>query len=202
MWDSGRTPTRVIRHGVRVPPELSYAGDLPKAISVVNNLPSRGRRTGEDVFRRVRESIPIDLAGMGSEDLGGLGDLPLNRLHSVEVRYRLFFNPIRYTSLGLAVCEAMMLGLPIVGLATTEMAVAVENGVSGYVDTDVGRLIEFMRQLLDDPVEARRLGEGARRRSQDVFGLGRFVSDWRETFEDVAGRRFDPVAVPSGRREP
>jgi NAD(P)-dependent dehydrogenase (short-subunit alcohol dehydrogenase family) len=30
--------------------------------------------------------------------------------------------PVRYTSLGLAVCEAMMLGLPIIGLATTETA--------------------------------------------------------------------------------
>jgi len=40
---------------------------------------------------------------------------------------RFFFNPIRYTSLGLAVCEAMMVGMPIIGLATTEMATTVQN---------------------------------------------------------------------------
>ena len=66
-------------------------------------------------------------------------------------RYRFFFNPIRYTSLGLAVCEAMMLGIPIIGLATTEMVTAVENGVSGYVGHRHRRLIERMRQLLADP---------------------------------------------------
>jgi glycosyltransferase involved in cell wall biosynthesis len=53
--------------------------------------------------------------------------------------------------MGLAVCEAMMLGMPIVGLATTEMAVAVRNGVSGYVETDVHRLVAHMRRLLADP---------------------------------------------------
>jgi hypothetical protein len=33
----------------------------------------------------------------------------------------LFFNPIRYTSMGLAVIEVMMSELPIVTLGTTEM---------------------------------------------------------------------------------
>ena len=59
--------------------------------------------------------------------------------------YRFVFNPIRYTSLGLAVLEAMMIGIPIVGLATTEMVTVVENGVSGYLDTNVDNLIERCR---------------------------------------------------------
>jgi glycosyltransferase involved in cell wall biosynthesis len=189
MWDSGRTPARVIEHGVAVPEGIRYTGELERGIVVVNNLASRGRRVGADVFERVRAEVPLSLAGMGSEHLGGLGDVPIARLHALVSRYRFLFNPIRYTSLGLAVCEAMMLGVPVVGLATTEYATAVENGVSGYVDTDVDRLVEVMLALLTDPAEATRLGEGARTRARERFDIGRFVREWEDTFAFVTGKR-------------
>ena len=187
MWDSGRTPTRVIDHGVIVPPDARYSGELDKGIVVVNGLARRGRRLGADVFERVRHEVPVDLVGMFAEEMGGLGEVPLKDLHAFQARYRFFFNPIRYTSLGLAVCEAMMVGMPVIGLATTEMATAVENGVSGYVDTDVNKLIDRMKELLRDPAEARRLGDGARRYALERFNIDRFARDWDEAFRFVAG---------------
>ena len=186
MWDSGRTPTRIVEHGVVVPDGVRYTGELDRGLTLVNNLPLRGRRVGADVYRRVRESVPLDLAGMGSSgEPGGLGEVPHDRLPAFQARYRFLFNPIRYTSLGLAVCEAMMLGMPVVALATTEHATVVENGVSGYADTDVERLIERMRELLDDPEAARRLGEGARARARERFGIERFVRDWNDALAGV-----------------
>lgn len=187
MWDSGQTPTRVVEHGVMVPPEVRYSGELERGLVVVNGLAGRGRRLGADVVARVREQVPLDLVGMGSEKAGGLGEVPHDRLPAFEARYRFFFNPIRYTSLGLAVCEAMMIGMPIVGLATTEMVTAVENGVSGYVHTDVRYLVERMHELLADPAEARRLGEGARRQARERFRIERFVDDWLDVFRLVTG---------------
>ncbi len=178
MWDTGRTPTIVVDHGVFVPDDVCYSGELERGIVVVNNLAGRGRRLGADIFDRVRERIPLDLVGMGSRELGGLGEVPMTQLPSFMARYRFFFNPIRYTSMGLAVCEAMTIGMPIIGLATTEMSTAIENGVSGYVDTRVDTLVERMRRLLKDPEEARRLGDGARRRAQERFGLDRFTREW------------------------
>ncbi|WP_034388903.1 glycosyltransferase [Deinococcus sp. YIM 77859] len=188
MWDSGRTPTRVIEHGV-TDPGPKWTGEKARGLTVVNGLQKRGRRLGADVFERVRQDIPLDLVGMDSQAVGGLGNIPLNDLPAFSAPYRFFFNPIRYTSLGLAVCEAMMLGLPIIGLATTEMATAVQNGVNGYVDTDVRRLIERMRQLLEDPGEARRLSAGAREVARERFSIERFARDWDTTFREVAGRR-------------
>ncbi|HEX2111321.1 MAG TPA: glycosyltransferase, partial [Gaiellaceae bacterium] len=102
-----------------------------------------------------------------------------------QTRYRFLFNPIRYTSLALAVCEAMMLGMPVVALATTEYGTVVENGVSGYTDTRIEHLIERMRELLADPGEARRLGEGARRAALERFGIERFVRDWNDVFAEA-----------------
>ena len=45
-WDSGDTPTRVIEHGVEVPAEARYTGELYRGLVIVNNLASRGRRLG------------------------------------------------------------------------------------------------------------------------------------------------------------
>jgi hypothetical protein len=187
MWDSGRTPTRVVEHGVAVPDGVRYTGELERGIVAVNSLPSRGRRVGADVFARVRRDVPLDLVGMGSEEAGGLGEVPPGGLATFASRYRFLFNPIRYTSLGLAVCEAMAAGVPVVALATTEYPMAVQDGVSGYVDTNVERLVERMRDLLADPAEARRLGEGARRRARERYSLERFVRDWDDAFRLVAG---------------
>lgn len=187
MWDSGRTPTVTIDHGVVVPDGLRWTGELGRGITVVNNLGRRGRRLGPDVFRRIAAEVPLDLAGMNSDEFAeGIGDIGLADLHRRLGVYRFFLNPIRYTSLGLAVCEAMALGLPILGLATTEMAVAVQNGVSGYVETDPAALIGHARRLLRDPVEAAELSAGARARAAERFGIGRFTREWEQLLTEVA----------------
>lgn len=194
MWDSGRTPTQVIEHGVTVPEGVQYTGELDRGVVVVNGLQSRGRRLGADVFARARSQVPLDLVGMQSAEAGGLGEIAHDRLAAFEARYRFFFNPIRYTSLGLAVCEAMMIGLPVIGLATTEMVTVVENGVSGYLNTDMEQLVACMQELLANPAEARRLGEGAQRHARERFNIYRFASDWNKAFGLVTGQ----PAVPAG----
>ena len=188
MWDSGTTPARTIDHGVVVP-DLPWTGETAAAVTVVNNLYRRGRRLGPDVFDRVSGQVPVDLAGMNGEAYDRwLGDVKLTELHARLGAYRAFFNPIRYTSLGLAVCEAMALGLPVVGLATTEMATAVQNGVNGYVETDPDRLVAHLRRLLAEHDEAAELSQGARRTARERFGIERFVRDWTEVLATAAGR--------------
>jgi hypothetical protein len=191
MWDCGSTPTRVIEHGVTIPDGVSYSGEIERGITVVNNISSRGRRLGADVFSDVRDRrrVPLDLIGMGWQEAGGLGEVSLADLPAFVARYRFFFSPIRYTSLGLAVCEAMMAGLPIIGLATTEMVRVVENGVSGYLDNDIDALVERMHELLSDHALARRLSEGAREAALAMFDINRFAGDWLRALVDVRGRR-------------
>jgi glycosyltransferase involved in cell wall biosynthesis len=196
MWDNGCSPSRVIEHGVMIPENVRYTGELEKGLVVVNGLRSRGRRLGADIFDRIRQEIPLDLVGMGSEELDGLGEIPHHQLPAFASRYRFFFNPIRYTSLGLSVCEAMMVGLPIVGLATTEMVTVVENGVSGYVDTNLDNLILRMRQLLNDPTHAQNLSQGALETAQKRFNIQRFSNDWDKTFHSVIDRSY----IADGRR--
>jgi hypothetical protein len=185
MWDAGRTPTRVIDHGVVVPPTVRYSGEHERGLVVVNGMPWRGRRLGADLFARARERVPLDLVGMQSEQVGGLGEVPPRDLPAFAARYRFFFHPVRWTSLGLAVLEAMAIGMPIVGLASTELATVIENGVSGYVSTDLDELVDRMDLLLSDPAHARRLGDNAREVAQARFGIGRFVRDWNLAFSEA-----------------
>lgn len=191
MWDNNRTPTMVIPHGVVVPPELRANGELERGIAVVNGIERRGRLAGYDLFLDLRQRVPLDLAGMGSERLGGLGDLPHRQLHEAETRYRFFFNPIRYTSMPLAVIEAMMLGLPIVCLATTELARSVPNGEAGFSSNNLDEVEDGMKRLLADPDLAKRMGARAREVAYEQFGIDRFVRDWDRAFERV----IDEVSV-------
>jgi len=189
MWDNGRTPTRVVDHGVLVPAGVHYTGEVERGLVVVNGLATRGRRLGLDVFLEVRRRVPLELGGRGAEQLAGLGEVPHAELPAFQARYRFLFNPIRYTSLGLAVCEAMLLGMPVLGLATTEMVTVVENGESGYVDTNVDRLIQHMQELLADPAKARTMGQAARRYAEKRFNIERFVHDWCDVLALVTDHR-------------
>jgi glycosyltransferase involved in cell wall biosynthesis len=183
MWDSRKTPTCVIEHGVKIPEHIHYEGNKSRGLVVANGLRTRGRRLGADIFQQVQKSVPLDLVGMDAQSLGGLGEVPHAQLPQFQSHYRFFFHPVRYTSLGLAVCEAMMTGLPIIGLATTELATVIESGVSGYVDTNIERLIERMWELIDNPQKARQLGENARDIARSRFNIQRFTQDWQFAFE-------------------
>jgi len=198
MWDNNHTPSSVIEHGVMVDKNVQYTGELNKGIVVINGIVKRGRRLGYDVFKKVREKIPLDIVGMFSEDAGGLGEINNRELSSFIAKYRFFFNPIRYTSLGLSVCEAMMTGMPVVGLATTEMAVTVKNDFSGYVHTDVDFLIDKMQMLLDNRDKAIELGRGAQQTANERFNIERFKQDWINIFEAVIRRTAidNKISVP------
>ena len=187
MWDNGDSPARVIIHGVTDPGNV-YSGELDKGIVVINNLPARGRLLGADVFQQVKKHVAMDLVGMGTGDWG-LGEILHPQLPQFQSRYRFFFNPIRYTSLGLAVCEAMMMGMPVVALATTEIVSVIDNGYSGFIDTDVDVLINRMKLLLDEPQLAYEIGQNARTVALERFNIVRFTQEWEQLFSEVATKK-------------
>ena len=180
MWDSGHTPFKVIEHGVREVSDVLYTGDVERGIVVVNNLAMRGRRLGADIYGMASRRIPLDLIGMGSESVGGgLGEVPNMAVPSFIARYRFFFSPIRYASLGLSLVEAMMAGMPVVGIAATELPSVIENGVNGFVDHRVTSILDVSRQLLDDRDLAKEWGVAAQRTARERFNINRFIGDWQ-----------------------
>jgi Glycosyl transferases group 1 len=184
FWDCGSTPTRVIEHGV-VDPGYRYTGEQRRAAVVINEARRRARVTGTDLLERFAgDGVPIDLFGMDAEALGG-DDVPQHRLHDEMARRRIYLHPIRWTSLGLSLIEAMHLGMPVVALATTEAPDAVPAD-AGVLSTSVERLAGAARELLADAERAREAGIAARRAALDRFGLQRFLDDWDVLLEEVA----------------
>lgn len=186
MWDNGATPVRVVEHGVKPLSERLWTGELPQGLVVVNNIQRRGRRLGLDLWQQVSSQVPLWLVGMGTEAVGGKGEVSQQELPALLACHRFFFHPIRHTSLGLAVIEAMMAGLPVVGLATTELVTVIDSGRNGFVDTRIPRLVGVMRQLVRDRGLAAEWGEAGRRTARERFAIERFVEDWLDVFDEVA----------------
>src|SRR6185437_15393852 len=82
-------------------------------------------------------------------------------MHDELARRRVYVHPVRWTSLGLSLIEAMMLGLPIVAVAATEVVAAVPPE-AGVVTTDRRRLQDGIREFLQDAELARLAGKAAR----------------------------------------
>ncbi|HVD57271.1 MAG TPA: glycosyltransferase [Thermoleophilaceae bacterium] len=184
FWDGGSTPSRVIEHGI-VDPGYRYTGELPRAVVVINEARRRGRVTGTDLLPRLNGVVPIDLFGMDAGALGGMENPPQHLLHDEMARRRVYLHPIRWTSLGLSLIEAMHMGMPVVVLATTEAPEAVPPA-AGTVSTDVRLLAEEVRRLVADPGLARERGVAARAAALDRYGLERFLADWDDLLEEVA----------------
>jgi glycosyltransferase involved in cell wall biosynthesis len=189
FWDCGSTPTRVIEHGI-VDPGDRYSGEIPAAAMVVNEPARRGRVTGTDLLERLGAAVPVDLFGMQTQHLAGapgvrsVADLAQDRLHAEMARRRLYLHPVRWTSLGLSLLEAMHLGMPVVALATTEVVEAVPPE-AGVVSTRVDVLADAARRLVADPEQARLMGKAARVAATGRYGLERFLGDWDALLEEV-----------------
>jgi Glycosyl transferases group 1 len=194
FYDNGRAPTTVIEHGI-VDPGERWTGELARAAVVVNEPVRRGRYVGADLLPGLAEVAPVDVFGMGVTGLPeayGLDparvavhdDPPQAAMHAELARRRVYVHPIRWTSLGLSLLEAMHLGMPVVALATTEAVEAVP-AEAGVLSTRPERLWAAVREFLSDPDAARLAGKAARAAALERYGLARFLRDWDALLKEV-----------------
>jgi hypothetical protein len=190
FWDCGSAPTVVIEHGIP-DPGYRYIGDIPHAAVVINEPVRRWRVTGTDLLPRFAAQAPLDVFGMAVSQLPTSGrittfeDLPQARMHAELARRRLYLHPIRWTSLGLSLLEAMHLGMPVVALATTEVVEAVTPDAA-VVSTRVDVLADALRTLIADLDLARHLGMAARAVARRRYSLDRFCTDWDQLLKEVS----------------
>jgi hypothetical protein len=190
FWDTGTAPVTVVEHGIPDPGER-WTGELDRVAVAVNEPVRRARVTGTDLLPAFAAAVPLDLFGMGVAPLAGtlpglevFDDPPQARFHDELARRRAYLHPFRWTSLGLTLLEAMHLGMPVVGLATTEAVEAVPPD-AGVLSNRPEVLVDALRRLLADHDEARVRGKAAREAALARYGLHRFLADWEELFVEV-----------------
>lgn len=194
FWDSGTTRVRVVEHGLPDPGPL-WSGDLRRSVVVVNDPVRRGRAVGTDLLPTLAAGSPLDVFGMKVSRLGELlptdldvglyDDWPQAKLHAAMAERRVYVHPFRWTSLGLSLIEAMLLGMPVVAMAATEVSCAVPAG-AGVVSTDVQALAAACAQFGHDQRRAADAGAAAREHALSRYGLQRFLRDWDVVLEEAA----------------
>ncbi len=195
-WDNGVAPTTVIEHGI-IDPGARYTGELDRGAVVVNEPGRRGRTVGADLVPAFAEEGPVDIFGMQTRAF--VADLHSDRvvahedlrtqdqMHTELARRRVYLHPMRWTSLGLSLIEAMHLAMPIVAVAATE-AVAAVPPAAGVLSTDPQRLRSAFRTFLHEPEAALIAGVAARAAALERYGLHRFLADWDDLLSRTLSR--------------
>lgn len=186
FWDCGLAPTLVVEHGV-IDPGYQYTGDVARAAVAINDPVTRGRVVGTDLLPQLAEGADLDIFGMRVTRLVDAGlcpprgrvyeDLPQSRLHQELARRRVYLHTTRWTSLGLSLIEAMMLGMPVIGIASTEVQRAVPPD-AGILSTDLDELVRGLDELVHEPGRARAMGYQARSAACARYPLDTFLARW------------------------
>lgn len=178
MWDNNEVPVTVIENGVQES-NASFTGKKACGVVVLEESPADDRVIGTDIFEQIKEALPMELIQIGKNGL------TYQNLPEQLSAYRFLFCADRYASPGFPVQQAMMIGMPVVGLATTDLPTSISNEVSGFVHSDPQYLIQKMQQLITDPQLATRLGANARLTAIKLFNSTRFLTDWKQVIQQA-----------------
>jgi hypothetical protein len=190
LWDCGSAATMVVEHGL-ADPGHRYTGELARLAYVVNEPVRRWRVTGTDLLPGFG-AFPIDGFGIDGDQLPDrlgvqcpelrfAGNLAPDELDTAMVQRRAYLHLNRWTSLELSLLQAMMLGMPVLVLDTTEASRAVPPA-AGALSCDLDDLRRTAANLLADPDAARACGEIARQAALERYPLDRFLARWDEAF--------------------
>jgi len=95
--------------------------------------------------------------------------------------------PSRCEGFGLAACEAMACGRPVVAANNSGHAEVIENGVSGFLcpTDDVRAFADAIQLLKINPALRRKIGVAARHRVEQMFSLEKMVDQYLRLYEQT-----------------
>lgn len=177
-----------------------YTGEIPQAINVVQNINNRKEFCSYDVLQQVLQAVPNKIYGLNNEGLGNQwgGKLTEEGLREVLRKSRVYMYtgtwPACYT---LSFIEALMTGIPVVSIghriaedklehfAYFEVPEILINGHNGFSSDDIYALKDFVKLMIDQPEEAKQIGQNGRHTAIELFGKENIGKQWKEFIDHV-----------------
>jgi len=152
-----------------------------KILSVANDFEKRDYCLNFSGWKRITEGMPVKLVG----DNPGLSN-PANGVEDLVEKYQsasIFLNTSTISPIPTSLLEAMSCGCPVVSTATCMIPEIITNGENGFISNDEEELKGYIKQLLDDPSLAAKMGDAARKTVIEKFSEEKFINNWNEIFD-------------------
>jgi len=167
-----------------------YSGEIPQGIRVSNFVTKRAQVLAWDIHRELTRDLTVTLVGNNPDIPGSEPARDWDHLRELLQVHRFYLHtaqPDLEDGYNLALLEAMGTGLPIV--ATSSPTSPVVDGESGFISNDLNYLRWGLRQLLEDPELARKMGETARATVLRQFSVSKFLEHWHEVIREAQARQ-------------
>ncbi len=167
-----------------------YTGEIPRGIRVSNFITKRAHVLALDVYKDLTRDVEMTLVGSNPDIPGSEPARNWDHLRELLQTHRYYVHTARpglEDGYNLALLEAMGTGLPVI--STSSPTSPVLDGESGFVSDDLSYLRWGIKQLIDDPELARRMGERARNTVLSRFSMSKFLERWHDAIREAQARQ-------------
>ena len=129
----------------------------------------------------------IALYGYGNDNIGKVskGARPREEVLDLLVNAGVYFNPSIMSPIPMSLLEAVAVGTPIVSTAYCEPGNIFENNVHGIFSNDPVELRSGIQYMLDNPDDAKRMADNARKVVVKLFNPTQFIEAWSKVFKKI-----------------
>jgi hypothetical protein len=179
----GGTPTDiVIPHGIDTTLFAGWTGTEAYGLSVVNHYKAREQFCGYSVWEYMaKDGIPLKVVGDNPGWTESINDP--TKLTGEMAKARFYLNTSLYSPVPLSMLEAMAVGCPVVTTAKQEIPNIIVNGVNGFMHNEPQVLLDYCKELLQNPSLAAKIGQAGRQTIIDRFGIDAFVENWNNVLK-------------------
>lgn len=165
-----------------------WTGEKPTVINITQHLKQRDPWTNYGYWQAATQGLSALALGPGSEEIGGLGQMPLDVMKQALQSARAYLytgtQPASYT---LGLLEALMTGIPVVSITPEYMQIfpygphlfeGADLALLSYSDPQEART--SIRALLHDYELAERISQHQRHRAMLTFGMDVVGQAWSD----------------------
>jgi glycosyltransferase involved in cell wall biosynthesis len=196
MWDHAPgVKSKVIEPGMKASQSWVFEGDWERGLSLCHVGRIGANPLGQGLLEKAQGVVPLDLIRLKPNFNFCPDEILPSDFPRVCGHYRFLFSALRRGSLDLSFYQALMTGLPVIGVACGELVNVIDNGRSGFLHTDFEKVISAMKEMIKHPLLAREWGKAARKTAMERFHLDRFIKDWNRLLSEMTGVPFTVRSV-------